>query len=42
MQVREAAAQIVGIEAGMRGMAFIEAAVASNANTQQWVALADT
>lgn len=36
-----ASAHMPGIDAGMRGMAFIEAAVASNARGQQWVALAD-
>lgn len=41
MPVHEVVAGITGIDAGMRGMAFIEAAVASNAGAQQWVALAD-
>jgi predicted dehydrogenase len=39
--VNEAMARMPGIDAGIRGMAFIEAAVASNAAAQQWVALAD-
>jgi predicted dehydrogenase len=38
--VRELAPQLPGIDAGLRGMAFIEAAVASNTRAQQWVALA--
>lgn len=38
---REVAPQLPGIDAGLRGMAFIEAVVASNARAQQWVAVAD-
>jgi predicted dehydrogenase len=36
----EPAPQMPGIDAGLRGMAFIEAVVASNARSQQWVGLA--
>lgn len=39
--VREVATRMPGITAGIRGMAFIEAAVASNAGAQQWVSVAD-
>lgn len=39
--VRAAAARVPGIDDGLRGMAFIEAALQSNANAQRWVALAD-
>lgn len=35
--VRDVALRLPGIETGLRGMAFIEAAVASNAGAQRWV-----
>lgn len=39
--VRDVATQLPGIAAGLRGMAFIEAVVASDAAGQRWVALDD-
>jgi hypothetical protein len=39
-EARGLAPRLPGIAAGLRGMAFIEAVVASNTRAQQWVAVA--